>query len=183
MNQREVTQLVQVIRTLWPSVPWHADPNLVVELWPVVLADVSRDEAVTVLREHAARGEQFPPAPGVLLHMVLNARDRAAGVAAPDPDEAWREVADAIATLGWHGGPPAWSHPCIAEAARTIGWNDLCHAENQSVVRGQYRRAYADVVQRSVDERRRAENHAALAALRGVHAGQDKALGPVTPAE
>jgi len=165
---REVLQLIETTRRLWPTVPWHVPDTQVAQLvdeWTAVYDGFTLAEVADRLVWAVRNGHQFPPGPSTLVQMCLAERDRRNGITAPDADEAWQEVVQAVSQRGWYAGPPDWSHPAIADAARTLGWNALCHADNQTVLHGQFTRAYTTAVARHTDERRRSE----LTALAAPH--------------
>lgn len=166
MTGREVLSLIETTRRLWPTVPWHVPDSQVAQLvdeWTAVYDGFSLAEVAGRLVWAVRNGHQFPPGPATLVQMCLAERDRSAGITAPGADEAWQEVVQAVSERGWYLGPPtSWSHPAVTAAARTIGWSALCHADNQTVLHGQFTRAYTTAVARITDERRRSEMPAAL---------------------
>ena len=161
MTGRDVAALIGTIRRLWPTVPWNVPDTQMAQLvdeWTAVYDGFTLAEVTARLVWCVRNGHTFPPGPATLVSLCLAERDRAAGLTAPDADEAWSEVLDAVRSRGWYYGPPSsWSHTAIAETVRTLSWRVLCHAENMTVLHGQFVRAYKSIVQRAHDERRRTE--------------------------
>lgn len=143
MKQAEVARLIAFIAHSWPTVPTrHDDPKMMTAVWHAHLADVELGDAIEVVKRWAARAEPFPPAPGVIVHELREAADRATGARAPDVDEAWAEVMTGVSRLGYVEGPPAWSHPAIAAAVRAVTWRDICLGESMMSTRSQFVRMY-----------------------------------------
>jgi len=155
VTPREVRNLIAAVVHAWPTVPYRNDePGPLIVTWHAILADVEYAEAEAVVIAHARQGEPFPPAPGVIARAVLDARDRQAGVDAPDVDAAWREVQDGVRSRGLAAGPPDWSHPAVAAAVSSLGWRDLCLSTNPDVTRAHFLRLYESAVRRTVDRAR-----------------------------
>lgn len=155
MNDRDVRTLLALVTNWWPTVPFKTDDmESVAKAWRIVLADITLDEATLVLAEVSRRGVPFPPTPGDVAKRVLDARDRRAGIAAPDVDEAWAEVQQGIRRCGLVAGPPEWTHTAIAAVVRAIGWRELCMSDNPDVVRAHFLRMYAPAVERVVSDQR-----------------------------
>lgn len=169
MNHQEVETLVRAMHRLWPTVPMQAPVDAaLVRLWQLVLADIPIDGAELVLVTRSRAGDVFPPKPGEIVRWYHWLSDRAAGVAAPDVDEAWTEVRRVVGRLGWTQGPPSsWSHPAVAAAVAAIGWRELCHGD-EMVVRAHFMKLYPTVQQR-------VETHATVERTFGV-------LGPAVAA-
>lgn len=166
MTQQEVRNLIGLTVTLWPTVPMRVEVDaLMLTSWHLVLADVEFGEAAAAVAEAARRGDAFPLAPGAIAARVLDARDRAAGLAAPDADEAWTELTSAVRARGLAAGPPEWSHPAVATVARALGWRELCMSNNEGVLRAHFLRLYDPAVQRQRSERRAALGTAPLGQL------------------
>lgn len=161
MNGRDVLELVGVIRRLWPTVPWNVpegEMGRLVAEWTLCYSGFQLAEVADRLVWCVRNGHTFPPGPAVLIGLCLSERDRLAGHTAPDPDEAWSEAIGAVASLGWYMGPPErWSHEAVGLAVAVIGWSTMCRAENQSVLHGQFVRAYRSITERLTAERRQAE--------------------------
>lgn len=65
------------------------------------------------------------------------------GTKEPDADEAWGEVQRAIRAVGYMK-TPSFSNPVVADAVRSLGWQDICTtpADDTGILRAQFRRAY-----------------------------------------
>lgn len=155
MNPSEVAQLIAFVSHSWPTVPVrHDDARVMVATWHAHLTDIELGDAIEVVKRWAARAEPFPPAPGVIVHEMREAADRATGTRAPDVDEAWAEVMRGVARLGYVQGPPAWTHPAIDATVRAVTWRDICLGENPMSTRSQFVRMYDTARTRIVREQR-----------------------------
>lgn len=65
------------------------------------------------------------------------------GTKEPDAEEAWGEVQRAIRAVGYME-TPSFSNPVVADAVRSLGWQDICTtpADDTGILRAQFRRAY-----------------------------------------
>lgn len=70
----------------------------------------------------------------------------------PDFDEAWLEVRRAIRRYGSYAPQPAFSHPAVAAAVTSIGWRELCLADDDGIIRGQFRMTYEVCQKRASDQ-------------------------------
>ena len=166
MTQQEVRNLIAFIIHAWPTVPFrNDDPVPLIQSWHLILGDVDYRAAQAVLVDVARQGSEFPPAPGVLARTVLDAVDRASGRMAPDVDEAWAIVQDAIHRKGLtHGPPMVWPHPAIETAVYAIGWRELCTSTNVDTLRAHFRQFYERAAERDLRERRSERTAAAIGA-------------------
>lgn len=69
--------------------------------------------------------------------------------------EAWGATIKAIRNYGYNREKDALESlpPETAEAARLMGWQQMCHAENIDVIRGQFLRIYETQATRAAEER------------------------------
>lgn len=69
--------------------------------------------------------------------------------------EAWGETIKAIRIYGHNQEMEALASlpPEAAEAARLMGWQQMCHADNIEVIRGQYLKIYDTQASRAAEER------------------------------
>lgn len=76
-----------------------------------------------------------------------------------DADQAWVEVLRQVRRTGYYG-VPEFTHEAVADAARALGWQDLCMSENQEADRAHFMRFYERAVERHRDDRLRANAQA-----------------------
>lgn len=91
MNDAEVTQLLEVVRSFWPHSNLGDDPDTALEMWLAVLGDLPAAEVQAALVQLARSGREHAPPVGVIAHAVDQARQ------APAPS-----FEDAMAILGKH---------------------------------------------------------------------------------
>lgn len=154
MNDREAATLIGACSQLWPNVPMQAQygPTMI-RLWAAVLTDVTIDEAERAVVAHSRSGAQFPPAPGEIARLALDARASASGDLTPDADEAWAEIMAAVSSRGWYrGAPDTWSHPAVAAAVVALGWDEICHGDAM-ITRAHFVRMFPSIAARSTRDR------------------------------
>lgn len=175
MNQRECADLIRAAAILWPTVPHITKVDAtMLRLWALALSDIAAADAEAMLVHCSRQGDRFPPTPGVLARLVLDARSTGS---APGADEAWAEVSAAVTRRGWYAGMPEWSHPAVEAAARAIGWDELCHGDVM-VVRAHFVKLYTPAADRTGHAARLDETMTML----GAAIGNPGALGPGSPA-
>lgn len=185
----ELERAVLAVRRLaaaFPMAKLNADN---VQAYAVRLApypDALADEAIERI---ITRLDRFPSI-AALLNVVAELQ-----TAAPDLDQAWREVNAAIQRFGKYGvprrddagrllggyDPVRFSHPAIEEAVASMGWASLCDSDNEAADRAHFTKLYETAARRA---RRIVSEVAAPALAAGPswrHSGaQDaEALGPV----
>jgi hypothetical protein len=156
MDSDDVRKVMAAVAVYWPNVvlypPGHAD--LAVEMWLRALRDLSLSAALTaveLLRDEPDR-RAFAPTVGAIRARTIEMLADAGGTNVPSGPDAWAEVQDRIARVGYVG-TPSWTHPVIAAAVRSIGWQALCHSDaDNGVMFAHFRDVYATYVRRAQRE-------------------------------
>lgn len=145
MTRKDVAALLALAAGTTPNIQ---PTKQTAEAWFFLLGDLDPDVANTALQRVLMR-QTIPalPTPGSIRQEAARVTDP--GV--PDADEAWAEVIRKVRSCG-HWGSPEWSHPLVAQAVGTIGWLDICAAEEGGVVRAHFLRVYEAIHRRRRDE-------------------------------
>lgn len=168
MNEQEASGIADIVRLGWPT---RATPTsqregaIQAKVWAAAMTDVAYAEAEAVVIDMMRQGRPHPPAVSEIVGEVFGLRDRLAGTAAPDLDQAVDEIVRRVAKRGYSKGAPrseTWSHPAIADTVRAVGWRELCYGENAGVLRAHIMRLYESARARHVADARRAPQYTAL---------------------
>lgn len=79
------------------------------------------------------------------------------------PDEAWKFVDGCFGTVGQYREFPN-THPLVRQAVDRMGWISMCMSTNKDVLRGQFRHAYAPMLERALSESAASEGAASAPA-------------------
>ena len=167
MTLEEAGRLVTILLAAYPAARERVDRHTIT-VYAHMLADLDFETARAAALKCMAQSTFFPS--------VAEIRRAAAEIKAgiPTAEEAWAEVRREIGRVGTYA-QPAFSHPLIAEAARAIGWWNLCMSESPGVERGHFLRVYETLRNRELE---RIQLTPELQQLVGRLAG---ALGPGAP--
>lgn len=126
MTPAEVSNVLAMVRMLWPHSNLGDDPKAVAAVWHSMLVKTEAADVEATVRELAQTGREHAPPVGVIVSRLAERQTDA-----PDWDEAWEE----IDRLKWRfhpafpdrSVPPAdrFSHPLIAAFA-IPAWRELC---------------------------------------------------------
>ncbi len=137
MTKEQVYEIVQTFSIAFPNA--SLPPETIV-LYCDMLADLPYDAAKTAVMKIIKTAKFFP----TIAEIREATLRQMPGVNPPTPPEAWANVADQLQQCGtWH--TPAFAHPLIAQAVRTMGWYDLCRSENPMTDRAHFLRIYGDL--------------------------------------
>lgn len=166
MTQQEASALIKACTFLWPYSPLQAQYGReMIRLWQLALADITAAEAEYQVVLASRHGDEFPPAPGEVARLALDARARTNGTAAPDVDVAWRSVIELVRSRGWYAGPPdTYGHPAVEAAARALGWNRLCQGD-EMVTMAHFKTLYQAASRREEQVRQEGETVTMLTAM------------------
>lgn len=95
MNEREVAELISIVRTLYPAQRFDDNPQNVMRAWALVVADLQIDEARRAVVRLARRGQQWC-APGDVRRECAAGRN----VLAPSADEMLSELREVARRQG-----------------------------------------------------------------------------------
>lgn len=147
MNRTDVIETMALISTYWPHwrIPSDRDEaSAMVDAWGRLLGDLDAEAVNAAVEAYAVTGAEFAPGPGVLRKRAIELTTPR-GV--PLGDEAWAEVLDQIARVGYVGRPQ-FSHPAIEAAVAAFGWTALCESENQMVDRAHFLKMFEGIRER-----------------------------------
>jgi hypothetical protein len=101
------------------------------------LADLPLEQVEGAIAHAIRTGGDFLPTISALRGIVAEAACKLPGV-----DEAWAEVMRQVRRVGRYRSP-SWSSPSIAAAVDGVGgWQAICNAENEGIIRAHFARAY-----------------------------------------
>lgn len=155
MNAPETQALLSILSSVWPNHPITDDT---VTAWSWAFEDVPAAAAHDAAKQWLRAGKPFFPAPSDLRRLA--AIDRVA----PDlvPEAAWAEVKAEVRRVGnsrrtifRNGesrpvGGPVFSHPLIRHAAEATGWEYICTEEKEGVVKAQFTKTLAALLEREI---------------------------------
>jgi len=104
-------------------------------------------------------GKPFFPAPSDLRKLT------ATNAVAPNliPESAWIEVLEQARKVGYgrrtvfHNGEsvllpgPVFSHPLIEKAVESVGWKNICHSDEPTIVRAQFLKTLNNLIDAEVE--------------------------------
>jgi hypothetical protein len=156
MNMHEAGRILRILRTVWPEAPVNQDT---VTAWAWAFEDIPYELVEDAAKRWIRTGKFFPK-PGELLRTI------GIQAVAPDlvPEAAWTEVKSEARRVGYHRLPPlfaggrfvererpVFSHPLIAEAVASVGWDVICTGDDsRGFVREQFIRTMERLIEREV---------------------------------
>ena len=114
-----------------------------VALWHEMLADYDINIVKIALKRLIAVHKEYPPTIGQLLESIMVV----GGHAAPDADEVWSEITDALGSYGFYGTNEAMAQfsPFALAAVKALGWSTLCLSETPEANRAHFLRIYPTI--------------------------------------
>jgi hypothetical protein len=167
MNRHEVTQLIAVLRTIWPE---QIITEEMITAWTWAFDDVPYDLAEDAAKRWIKTGKFFPK-PAELLKTI------SVQTVAPDlvPEAAWSEVEREARRVGYNRLPtfhngrflpaeqPTFSHPLIAEAVKAVTWELICTGDNTNgKIREQFVWALKRLTEAAITRRQTGDDAPAL---------------------
>jgi hypothetical protein len=137
-----ISHAVECVSTLIAAFPEHPVSEATISVYARSLCDLAPDVLDRAIARCLATCDRFPRI-AQIRKAAIEEGDRF-----PGSDEAWGEVESAFGKYG-RNRRPQWSHWIIAEAVRRIGWSRLCESDQSDVIRGQFRRAYEELLERT----------------------------------
>ena len=157
MTHLEATAIVVQIARERPVPAWTSEQ---IQAMADRIRDLDRDVAAAAT-ERLLRTAETRPTAATIRRAVAESAARAAGSEFLEPDDAWGVVEAAIASASRYREFPA-AQPLVAHAVRLFGWQRICASENADVVRGQFLRCYAGLLERAVSATAASAGAAAL---------------------
>lgn len=144
MTPQETKKLFMILMVSYPKF-YPAEEKeklrLTIELWTEMLADVPF-EVAQIATKKLILESAFPPT-------ISDVRKQIADITADpnnkiDPSTAWGEVAKAIRIYGYPRPQEALESmsPRTRKVVESMGWQEICQAEQSGVVRGQFLKMY-----------------------------------------
>lgn len=168
MTEREYTGVITLVSALWLNSAWTADTAKAAES---LLLDLDAGLVLAAVEALAAEGREFAPPPGVVRLRATTL----AHPALPELDQALKEVADAVSSVGIYR-TPEFSHPAIQAAVDAITWQEVCNSTNPEAFRAHFLRLYGTTGERAKREAASPESVRELVA--GLDLRLDRVLGP-----
>lgn len=149
MTRSEWNQVVQRLMAWWPHYDWRNATTLgSLDAWFDDLKDLDAAQVQTGAEALYREAGDFPPNGAQIRAQVIDLQDdvppfaevwqrllKAAGLFGRDqPDQAYRWLADL--------------HPLVADLARLLPWREFCVSTESTVVHGQARRSWEQLVAR-----------------------------------
>jgi len=146
MTQAEAAKLLAVVAAAYAS--FDVDETKV-QVWRELLGDLDLDLVSTAVRRHIAASKWAPT--------VAEIREEATRLSHPEQmtaGEAWGAVHEAVQRYGYYQPQESLESlpPLVAQAARQIGWSEICLETNVGVLRGQFMKVYQAMREREERE-------------------------------
>ena len=117
-----------------------------VDVWLEDLADLPDDLLIASCRNHRERSQWLPSIAEIRASAVSLMRQ--ASPANQIAGEAWGDVKQAIASVGYYS-LPQFDNPATAAAVRRMGWREICLDDGpEGVIRAQFERMYNAEIER-----------------------------------
>ena len=138
MKKTETIKIMGMLAAAYPNAKVVTEAQ--VEVWHECLQDLDTQQTLTATRKHIMESQYYPTIHDIREQIAkINMRTL-------EPGEAWGQVQKAIKHYGYYRELEALASmdPRAAEAARAIGWQQICHTPSDSlgVLRSQYFKIY-----------------------------------------
>ncbi len=140
------------LRRMLAAYPQHAaklDATQIaamLEVWQEDLIDLPDDLLIASCRNHRERSQWLPSIAEIRASAVSLMRQ--ASPANQIAGEAWGDVKQAIASVGYYS-LPQFDNPATAAAVRRMGWREICLDDGpEGVIRAQFERMYNAEIER-----------------------------------
>ncbi len=119
-----------------------------IDLYTRLLADIPDEVLIAAALKHTRTCKWFPKV-SELCEVAFSMME----VGIKTAEEAWNEVTKEMRRVGYYGNPDFTCQE-IYDAVNTFGWENMCSAEDHSVLRAHFYRTYETYLKRSREERR-----------------------------
>lgn len=158
MEPVEAAEIVGMIVIAYPVPSWEFETQ---KLWQRMLSDLDVSITTQVVEGWIRTRDERPSIAAIRRGVAERQLGNAAGAKLfLPPDEAWEYVQRCFGTVGQYAPFPD-EHPLVKEAVERMGWISMCRSDNVDVLRGQFRHAYAPLLERSLAESAASEGAAA----------------------
>jgi hypothetical protein len=141
VRKEKIIELIKTQIQLYPNTTEMDGKALA--YYASAISDIEDQYLVMAFRMHLETNKWFPSVSEIRA-AAAELAGRRSGI--PIPFEAWREVMDNAKqwVTGNHRSVDQheWSHPLVKEAARLMGWEDICYSTNIESTRARFLQAY-----------------------------------------
>lgn len=142
-----MTTIVQSLRTLFAAYGQGKDQARAAA-YVEMLSDLPPEQVAAAVRVLCCRGGRFLPTIAEIREVIAEAES-----GLPAVELAWGEVMAQVRRVGRYR-VPRWTSQAIADAVAALGgWQAVCDADNEGVIRGQFAKAYRATRARDVSGR------------------------------
>lgn len=139
MDKRETATILALLSSAYPYAKVTKETAVMFhEVWK----DLGFVECQKAVMAIVRTSEMFPSAAKVLKE-VLDQR----GVLSMSSADAWGLVQAQVSQVGMYGRPN-FAEGALTEAVTAIGWREICHSNNQGVLRAHFMKMYDSMAQR-----------------------------------
>ena len=156
MTEEEVNKILAILKSIWPN---HPVLEETATAWHMAFEDVPYPLAMDAVKRWIKGGSQWFPTPSQLLKTI------SVRTVAPNliPESAWIEVLEQARKVGYgrrtvfHNGEsvllpgPVFSHPLIEKAVESVGWKNICHSDEPTIVRAQFLKTLNNFIDAEVE--------------------------------
>jgi hypothetical protein len=149
MDKAEFGKWAAALKTYYPREEKLIPNKEAMELWFAQLGDIPYDVATIALNKWVVT-EKWSPSIAEFRRCTLDVL----GGGAESWGSAWEKVLEAIRRYGSYEPAKALASlpPAAAEAARQIGWRNLCMSENQAADRAHFQKVYEIAAERQTEK-------------------------------
>lgn len=147
MRKEKIIELIKTQIQLYPNTTEMDGKSLA--YYASAISDIEDQFLIMAFRMHLETNKWFPSV-SEIRSAAAELAGRRSGI--PIPYEAWHEVMDNAKQwiTGNHRSVDQheWSHPLVKEAARLMGWEDICYSTNMESTRARFLQAYEQLKER-----------------------------------
>lgn len=155
MTDEQISRILAILKSVWPAHPVLEETMIA---WRWALEDVPYALVEDAVRRWIKGGNQFFPTPSQLLKTIAVNRVAADLI----PEAAWVEVTEQARRVGYgrrtvfHNGEsralpgPVFSRPLIERAVESVGWKNICQSDEPTIVRAQFLKTLAALIDDAV---------------------------------
>lgn len=132
-------EMAMVCALLVAAFPAWAATEQTIEMYLAMLGDLDGELVFRAAQDWVLNEDKFPTIAGIRKRCA-----EIAGVVAPDVNEAWLEVADALERYGrdFYAKGNTWSNGLITKSVKTVGYGNLCFSNAIGVERATFFKTY-----------------------------------------
>lgn len=138
MDKQQFSIIATGIKSAYPASK-ILENRVSMDFWYTMLADIPYEVAENAVMEHICTNV-FPPNIAEIRKLCMErCKPQALSF-----DEAWGVVQKAISRHGWNNPDAAFAEmdDLTLSVVKNLGWTGLCHSENQTADRANFREAY-----------------------------------------